>query len=111
MTTAGSEGFLTLIPIYLDHILYPTLTVSSLIYKSLLRPRMYVLKKLFLFPTLMYTLGALGKSNFLTLRIHKLLFQFQWKCTQNPWWFMIMHPQVFQKMLLAEKNETCGVND
>ena len=28
MTTAGSEGFLNLFPIYLDHILYPTLTVS-----------------------------------------------------------------------------------
>lgn len=27
MTTAGSEGFLNLMPIYLDHILYPTLTV------------------------------------------------------------------------------------
>lgn len=27
MTTAGSEGFLSLMPIYLDHILYPTLTV------------------------------------------------------------------------------------
>ncbi|XP_049547203.1 uncharacterized protein C05D11.1-like [Anopheles darlingi] len=26
MTTAGSEGFLTLLPVYLDHILYPTLT-------------------------------------------------------------------------------------
>lgn len=26
--TAGSEGFLNLLPIYLDHILYPTLTVS-----------------------------------------------------------------------------------
>ena len=29
VTTAGSEGFLNLLPIYLDHILYPTLTVSS----------------------------------------------------------------------------------
>lgn len=28
MTTAGSEGFLNLLPIYLDHVLYPTLTVS-----------------------------------------------------------------------------------
>ena len=28
MTTAGSEGFLNLMPIYLDHVLYPTLTVS-----------------------------------------------------------------------------------
>lgn len=27
METAGSEGFLSLMPIYLDHILYPTLTV------------------------------------------------------------------------------------
>uniref|UniRef100_A0A2M4A8X6 Putative zn2+-dependent endopeptidase insulinase superfamily protein n=1 Tax=Anopheles triannulatus TaxID=58253 RepID=A0A2M4A8X6_9DIPT len=26
MTTAGSEGFLMLLPVYLDHILYPTLT-------------------------------------------------------------------------------------
>ncbi|CAG2062497.1 unnamed protein product [Timema podura] len=26
MTTAGSEGFLSLMPIYIDHILYPTLT-------------------------------------------------------------------------------------
>ncbi|GLH01355.1 Presequence protease, mitochondrial [Gryllus bimaculatus] len=31
MTTAGSEGFLTLMPIYLDHILYPTLTDSAFI--------------------------------------------------------------------------------
>ncbi|XP_046995924.1 uncharacterized protein C05D11.1-like isoform X1 [Schistocerca americana] len=31
MTTAGSEGFLTLMPIYLDHILYPTLTDSGFI--------------------------------------------------------------------------------
>ena len=29
MTTAGSEGFLNLLPIYLDHILYPTLTVIA----------------------------------------------------------------------------------
>ncbi len=29
MTMAGSEGFLNLLPIYLDHILYPTLTVSE----------------------------------------------------------------------------------
>ena len=28
VTTAGSEGFLNILPIYLDHILYPTLTVS-----------------------------------------------------------------------------------
>lgn len=27
MTTAGSEGFLSLMPIYLEHILYPTLQV------------------------------------------------------------------------------------
>ena len=27
VTTAGQEGFLNLLPIYLDHILYPTLTV------------------------------------------------------------------------------------
>lgn len=31
ITTAGSEGFLTLLPIYLDHILYPTLTDASFI--------------------------------------------------------------------------------
>lgn len=29
METAGSEGFLALMPIYLDHILYPCLTVSD----------------------------------------------------------------------------------
>ena len=29
LTTAGSEGFLNLLPIYLDHILYPTLTVCT----------------------------------------------------------------------------------
>lgn len=29
MITAGSEGFLSLIPIYLEHILYPTLQVHS----------------------------------------------------------------------------------
>ena len=28
VTTAGSEGFLNLLPIYLDHILYPTLSVG-----------------------------------------------------------------------------------
>lgn len=28
MTTAGSQGFLNLLPVYLEHILYPTLTVS-----------------------------------------------------------------------------------
>lgn len=27
MTTAGTEGFLNLMPIYIDHILYPTLEV------------------------------------------------------------------------------------
>uniref|UniRef100_A0A0B7A9G7 Presequence protease, mitochondrial n=1 Tax=Arion vulgaris TaxID=1028688 RepID=A0A0B7A9G7_9EUPU len=31
MTNAGSEGFLTLLPIYMDHILYPTLTESGFI--------------------------------------------------------------------------------
>lgn len=31
MTTAGSEGFLELLPIYLDHILYPTLTDAGFI--------------------------------------------------------------------------------
>lgn len=31
MTTAGSEGFLNLLPIYLDHILYPTVTESAYI--------------------------------------------------------------------------------
>ena len=29
METAGSEGFLNLLPIYLDHVLYPTLTVRD----------------------------------------------------------------------------------
>lgn len=32
MTTAGSEGFLSLMPIYLDHILYPTLKVQNTYY-------------------------------------------------------------------------------
>ena len=32
VTTAGSEGFLNLLPIYLDHILYPTLTVTLHLY-------------------------------------------------------------------------------
>ena len=31
METAGSEGFLNLLPIYLDHVLYPTLKVSNLL--------------------------------------------------------------------------------
>uniref|UniRef100_A0A182Q9C8 Peptidase M16C associated domain-containing protein n=1 Tax=Anopheles farauti TaxID=69004 RepID=A0A182Q9C8_9DIPT len=31
MTTAGSEGFLSLLPVYLDHILYPTLTDSGFV--------------------------------------------------------------------------------
>ncbi|XP_039445648.1 uncharacterized protein C05D11.1-like [Culex pipiens pallens] len=31
MTTAGSGGFLSLLPVYLDHILYPTLTDSGFI--------------------------------------------------------------------------------
>lgn len=31
MTTAGSDGFLSLLPVYLDHILYPTLTDSGFI--------------------------------------------------------------------------------
>lgn len=31
MTTAGSEGFLSLLPIYLDHILYPTLTEAGFV--------------------------------------------------------------------------------
>lgn len=29
MTTAGAEGFQNLLPIYLDHILYPTITDSG----------------------------------------------------------------------------------
>ena len=29
VTTAGSEGFLNLLPVYLDHILYPTLTDAA----------------------------------------------------------------------------------
>ncbi len=28
MTNAGSEGFLNLLPVYMDHVLYPTITVS-----------------------------------------------------------------------------------
>lgn len=32
METAGSEGFLNLLPIYLDHVLYATLSVSELYY-------------------------------------------------------------------------------
>lgn len=31
MTTAGSDGYLSLLPIYLDHILYPTLTEAGFI--------------------------------------------------------------------------------
>ncbi|XP_058054864.1 uncharacterized protein C05D11.1-like [Anopheles bellator] len=31
MTTAGCEGFLTLLPVYLDHILYPTLTDAGFV--------------------------------------------------------------------------------
>ena len=30
--TAGSQGFLNLLPIYLDHVLYPTLTVCIHVY-------------------------------------------------------------------------------
>lgn len=30
ISTAGSEGFLSLLPVYLDHILYPTLKVLHL---------------------------------------------------------------------------------
>lgn len=42
MTTAGSEGFLNLLPIYLDHLLYPTISVrmylmSIVIYYKLLK--------------------------------------------------------------------------
>ena len=29
ITTAGSEGFLNILPVYIDHILYPTLTSSG----------------------------------------------------------------------------------
>ena len=29
MTTAGADGFLNLLPVYLDHILYPTLTDAA----------------------------------------------------------------------------------
>ncbi len=29
MTTVGSEGFLNMLPVYLDHILFPTLTESG----------------------------------------------------------------------------------
>jgi len=35
MTTAGSVGFLNLLPVYLDHILYPLLTVWPVIHHSL----------------------------------------------------------------------------
>lgn len=28
LSNAGSEGFLSVLPIYIDHLLYPTLTVS-----------------------------------------------------------------------------------
>lgn len=31
VTNAGSEGFLSLMPVYLDHILYPTLTDSGFV--------------------------------------------------------------------------------
>ena len=31
VTTAGSEGFLSLMPIYIDHILYPVLNVIFII--------------------------------------------------------------------------------
>uniref|UniRef100_A0A2M4BCH9 Putative zn2+-dependent endopeptidase insulinase superfamily protein n=1 Tax=Anopheles marajoara TaxID=58244 RepID=A0A2M4BCH9_9DIPT len=31
MTTAGSDGFLTLLPVYLDHILYPTLSDAGFV--------------------------------------------------------------------------------
>lgn len=31
LTTAGSDGFLNLLPIYLDHVLFPTLTDSGFI--------------------------------------------------------------------------------
>lgn len=29
LTTAGSDGFLQLLPVYADHVLYPTLTDSG----------------------------------------------------------------------------------
>ena len=29
MTTVGSEGFLSMLPVYMDHVLYPTLTNSG----------------------------------------------------------------------------------
>jgi Zn-dependent M16 (insulinase) family peptidase len=29
MTTVGSEGFLNMLPVYLDHVLFPTLTQSG----------------------------------------------------------------------------------
>ena len=40
LTTAGSEGFLNLLPIYLDHILNPTLTVSIVLHRN--HPRIVV---------------------------------------------------------------------
>lgn len=31
LTTAGSDGFLALLPVYVDHILFPTLTASGFV--------------------------------------------------------------------------------
>lgn len=44
LTTAGSEGFLNLMPIYLDHILYPLLKVTKLIFTII---AIYFSKKFF----------------------------------------------------------------
>lgn len=65
MTTAGSEGFLTLIPIYLDHILYPTLTVSSLIYKSFKTKNICFVKVISISNTNEH-IRSIGKIKFLT---------------------------------------------
>jgi len=37
MTTAGSVGFINLLPVYLDHILYPLLTVWLVAYTPLVQ--------------------------------------------------------------------------
>ena len=29
MTTVGSEGFLSMLPVYIDHVLYPTLVSNA----------------------------------------------------------------------------------
>lgn len=34
ISTAGSEGFLSLLPVYLDHVFYPTLKVYKLYFNT-----------------------------------------------------------------------------